>query len=472
VKDLTRGPIAAHLLSQAVPVAVNNLLQVAYYLTDLYFVARLGDSQIAGLSAASTIVFVVVAMTQMTGVAASTLIAQAAGRRDQYEANRAFHQALLMSGTAGVFTLACGYVLVASYMRLVSADEATAQAGVAYLHWFLPGLAMHFAIAPMTAALRGTALIARTMTIHVISIGLNICLAPILVLGWGPAEPMGTAGAGLATTIATFVMTVLLSFNFIGQKHFVSFDRRSLCVADMGLWWRMVRIGLPVSGDLVLSFVIFSIAHALISSFGVDAQGGFGIGSRINQVALIPAMAVAFAVAPVAGQNFGARSSARLRSTFQTALLIVTVLAAASMGLCLWQSRSFMQALTTDDQVIELGAEFLQMSCWTFIPQGVVWTCASMFRGFGDTWRGWCSSASRVVTFALPAMIIASTSHMVLNDIWTLYVFSVAVQALLSFMLLRRALESMRNIETPLRAFDATMAERSSNGGSNVGSKA
>jgi Na+-driven multidrug efflux pump len=269
---------------------------------------------------------------------------------------------------------------------------------------------------------------------------------------------MGTAGAGLATTIATFVMTVLLSFNFIGQKHFVSFDRRSLCVADMGLWWRMVRIGLPVSGDLVLSFVIFSIAHALISSFGVDAQGGFGIGSRINQVALIPAMAVAFAVAPVAGQNFGARSSARLRSTFQTALLIVTVLAAASMGLCLWQSRSFMQALTTDDQVIELGAEFLQMSCWTFIPQGVVWTCASMFRGFGDTWRGWCSSASRVVTFALPAMIIASTSHMVLNDI--------------SFMLLRRALESMRNIETPLRAFDATMAERSSNGGSNVGSKA
>ncbi len=58
------------------------LLQTLYYLVDLYFVARLGDAAMAGVSAAGNLMFVIFALTQMLSVGAVTLISHAVGRKD------------------------------------------------------------------------------------------------------------------------------------------------------------------------------------------------------------------------------------------------------------------------------------------------------------------------------------------------------------------------------------------------------
>ena len=56
---------------------------------------------------------------------------------------------------------------------------------------------------------------------------------------------------------------------------------------------------------------IFSgVIYWIIRDFGAAAQAGFGIGSRVMQAIFLPAMAIAFAAAPIAGQNFGARHPA------------------------------------------------------------------------------------------------------------------------------------------------------------------
>ena len=57
-------------------------------------------------------------------------------------------------------------------------------------------------------------------------------------------------------------------------------------------------------------FAIMGVIYAVIRDFGAGAQAGFGIGARVMQSVFLPAMALTFAVAPVAGQNFGARDAA------------------------------------------------------------------------------------------------------------------------------------------------------------------
>ena len=59
MKDLTQGPITHHLVAMAVPIAIGMLFQTLYYLVDLYFVSRLGDAAIAGVSTAGTVSFVI-----------------------------------------------------------------------------------------------------------------------------------------------------------------------------------------------------------------------------------------------------------------------------------------------------------------------------------------------------------------------------------------------------------------------------
>src|SRR5262245_57904198 len=95
VRDLTVRPIRNHLLVMAFPIAAGMVFQTLYYFVDLYFVARLGDEAVAGVSVAGNVAFVVLALTQMLGIGTVALVSQAAGRKDQQEANVVFNQAVL-----------------------------------------------------------------------------------------------------------------------------------------------------------------------------------------------------------------------------------------------------------------------------------------------------------------------------------------------------------------------------------------
>jgi len=63
MKDLTQGPIGRLLVAMALPIAIGMLFQTLYFLVDLYFVSRLGDAAIAGVSTAGTVSFVILALT-------------------------------------------------------------------------------------------------------------------------------------------------------------------------------------------------------------------------------------------------------------------------------------------------------------------------------------------------------------------------------------------------------------------------
>ena len=55
MRDLTQGSIPRHLLHLAWPMAAGMVFQTLYYLIDLWFVARLGDAAVAGVSSAGTV---------------------------------------------------------------------------------------------------------------------------------------------------------------------------------------------------------------------------------------------------------------------------------------------------------------------------------------------------------------------------------------------------------------------------------
>ncbi|MGD2116433.1 MAG: MATE family efflux transporter, partial [Acidobacteriota bacterium] len=94
MRDLTEGSIPKHLLRLAAPIAAGMMFQTLYYLVDLYFVSRLGEAAVAGVSTAGNLQFVVIALTQVLGVGTMTLIAHAVGRRDRDDANLVFNQSL------------------------------------------------------------------------------------------------------------------------------------------------------------------------------------------------------------------------------------------------------------------------------------------------------------------------------------------------------------------------------------------
>jgi putative MATE family efflux protein len=437
MKDLTQGSIGRHIVKMALPIAAGMFFQTLYFLIDLYFVAHLGDAAIAGVGAAGNISFVVLALTQVLGVGTVTLISHAAGRKDQADANLVFNQSLALSASCAAAAMILGYGLCSSYMHALGSDAATALAGTRYLYWYLPSLALQFALVVMGSALRGTGIVQPTMIVQVLTVVLNAVLAPILIAGWITGHPMGVAGAGLASSIAVAVGVVLLGIYFHRLEKYVTFDSGAWR-PRMATWGRLLRIGLPAGGEFALMFVYMGVIYWITRPFGHDAQAGFGVGIRLMQSLFLPAMAVAFATAPIVGQNFGARRFDRVRETFTIASAMGCAIMAVLTLVSWWGASGLIRAFTTEPTAISVGTQFLHIISWNFVASGFVFTCSAAFQGLGHTLPSVWSSGSRLVTFVVPALWIAAQPAFQLTQLWYVSVTSVTLQALFSLWLVRR----------------------------------
>ena len=447
--DLTKGPITQHLIRMAAPIAIGMLFQTLYLLIDLYFVARIGDTAIAGVGAAGNLMFIVMAATQVLGVGTTSLIALAVGRKDQPDANLVFNQSLAIAMACMLLTALIGYPAIGPYMHTLGADAATQAAGVDYLRWYLPGLALQFALVAMGSALRGTGIAQPTMLVQVVTVILNAILAPVLIAGWGSGHPLGVAGAGLASTISIAVGVVMLALYFVKLEKFVRFDA-VLAAPRLQQWTRILRIGLPAGGEFALMFVYMAVIYTVIRDFGATAQAGFGIGGRIMQAIFLPAMALAFATSPVAGQNVGAGLFDRVRATFRSSIAIGSTIMFALTLLCQVKPDWFARGFTSDPAVIAVAAEFLHYISWNFVAQGIVFTCSGMFQALGNTVPSLLSSGTRLLTFALPVVWWSHQPGFELHDVWMASIASVTLQALFSLWLLRGQLQ--QRLQAPVAA--------------------
>ena len=436
MKDLTHGPVLRHLVALSVPIAAGMLLQTLYYLVDLYFVAGLGDAALAGVSAAGNVMFLVFALTQMLGVGTVTLVSHAVGRKDRADANHVFNQSVGLSIVLALATIAGGVGLAGPYMALLGADPATAAAGTAYLRWFVPGLALQFALVTMGSALRGTGIVKPTMVVQAATVLLNTALAPVLIAGWGTGHPLGVTGAALASTVSVAAGVVLLAGYFARLERYVEFHPAQWR-PRLATWARLLDIGIPAGGEFALMAVIIGVCYWIIRDFGAAAQAGFGIGSRLMQAIFLPAMAIAFATPALAGQNFGARRFERVRETFRAAGWSIAAIMAAITVLCQWKAAALVRAFTADADVVAVAGEYLRIISWNFIGSGLVFTCSGMFQALGNTWPALASKGIRLFTFAIPAVWLSRQPGFELVDVWHLSVATIVVEAVTSLWLLR-----------------------------------
>jgi len=366
-----------------------------------------------------------------------SLVAQGLGAKAFGDARLVFNQAFALSLIAAAVGLALGYAFGPAALGDIGADAATAAAGRAYLFAFLPALALMFPIAAMSAGLQASGGVGVPMMLQSPTVLLNALLSPPLIAGFGPVPALGVAGAGWASTIASLVGLGIL---------FVVFPRLQAHLRLSGgeakphpaVWRRIADIGLPAAGQWLLMFVVMAVIYWVIRGFGAAAQAGFGVGSRVLQAVMLPAMAVAFAAAPIAGQNYGARNVERVRAVFLQAAGIGSGLMLALTLLCQIRPEWLVAPFTSDAAVAAVAAEYLHISSWNFVAGGLIFVCAGLFQGLGDTKPGLFSAATRLVTFVLPVLWLARQPGLDLHEVWYLSVASMLVQAGVSLWLLRR----------------------------------
>ena len=454
MQDLTTGSLTGHLLKTTSFMLVSMIFQTLYILVDLFWVGRLGTDAIGAVGLAGNLSFIVIAITQVLGVGATTLVSHAAGRKDQDRAIFLFNQSQVLSMAAALLFLAVAMLTRHQYAASQAADEGMRIATEQYLLWFVPAMALQFAMVAMGAALRGTGNFKPGMLVQTGTVIINMVLAPFLIFGWGPFPEMGVSGAAVATFVAVLVGVVWISFYFVDAKAYLRFHFGHWS-PQLRVWWDMLKIGLPAGAEFAFMGIYIAVIYAITKPFGAAAQGGFTIGVRIVQSAFLPVVALGFAVAPVAGQNFAARKGDRVREAFKAAgsmaagamLVTAIVIYAAAPAL--------MHIFSKDPSVTDFGVEYLRIVVVTFVFSRVTFVTSSMFQALGNTIPSLITSACRTLFSIVPAIFLSRAAGFHLTWIWYLGIAAVLLQTTANLLLLQREFKrkldgAVASIATPV----------------------
>ena len=459
MQDLTTGPVTRHLLKTTGFMLVTMVFQTLYFLVDLYWVGRLGTDAIAAVSIAGNLTFIVLGLTQMLGVGTTTVVSHAVGRKEHDQALLLFNQSQVLAMITGFVFLIAGLLAMKPYSSAMSADPNTARLAVQYLTWFIPAMALQFALVAMGSALRAVGNFKPGMLVSTTTVIINMILAPFLIFGWGTGRPFGVAGAAMSSLIAIIIGVIWLTLYFIREDAYLHF-----VVADWGprvaIWKRILGIGLPAGFEFAITALYLVIVYSIMRPFGAPAQAGFGIGMRVIQAGFMPVVALGFAVAPVAGQNFGARHPQRVKDTFRDGALMAVGVMLLLAIICNIAPEAFIRVFSKDPAVIGVAATYLRIVSWNFMASGLIFVASSMFQAMGNTIPSLVTSGVRIIIVALPAYLLSKTSGFQLVWIWYLSVASVLIQLALSMLLLRREFRRRLDFE-PIVTAPARGGDRS-----------
>jgi putative MATE family efflux protein len=424
VQDLTTGSVTRHLLKTTGFMLVTMVFQTLYFLVDLYWVGRLGREAVAAVGVSGNLAFIVLAVTQMLSVGTTTHVSHAAGRKDNERANLVFNQSMLIGFASALLFFIVAMALKHAYARALAADETTVALTDEYLAWFIPAMSLQFPMVSMASALRGTGNFKPGMVVQTATVIINIVLAPVLIFGWPAGPALGVSGAAIATFVSIVVGTAWLATYFVGSSAYVRF-RPATWIPRMKLWGDMLKVGLPAGAEFALMAVNLVVVYAVSRRFGAAAQAGFGIGMRIVQAWFLPIVALGIAVAPVAGQNVGARQAQRVRDTFKSAAMLATIYMVLAAAVSIWASVPLISAFSNDPAVIAVGDEYIQIVAWNFVASGIVFVASSMFQALGNTVPPLMTSFARLVVTAVPVVLLSQLASF---ELWWVWYISVAAQ--------------------------------------------
>ena len=437
MQDLTTGSLSRHLLKTTGIMLVTMVFQTLYYLVDLYWVGSLGKEAVAAVGIAGILTFVVLALQQMLMVGTTALVSHAAGRKDHTAALLIFNQSQVLSSLVGVLLLVAGMGLRSWYARTLAPDPETERLAADYLLWFIPAMALQFAMVAMGSALRGVGNFRPGMVVSTATVVINLVLAPFLIFGWWTGLAFGVAGAAISTLVAVVIGVVWLTSYFLRPDSYLKF-----MTADwkprMDIWRQLLGVGLPTGVEFAFLSAYMVIVYAISRPFGAAAQAGFGIGQRIVQSGFMPVVALGFSVAPVAGQNFGARQPHRVKATFRDAAWMAGGVMLLLALICQLMPHRLIAFFSPDPAVIAVGEEYLRIVSWSFVASGVIFVASSMFQAMGNTVPSLISSSVRLALAAVPAAFLSRLPGFELHWMWYLSVAAILVQLTLSLLLLRR----------------------------------
>ncbi len=384
-QNFTEGSINRAIFLLSIPMILEMAMESLLAVVDIFFISRLNDNNaVTAVGLTESVSGIIYSMAMGLGMAATAMVSRRIGEKDSPGAAIAAVNALYIGAALSVIISLSGILFYKDVLRLMGASEEIVSVGSGYTLWILGGNFTIVGLFLINAIFRGAGNAAIAMQSLWIANILNMILDPILIFGWGPIEPMGVAGAAIATNIGRGAGVLFQLYYLYGEKGIIKI-RKSNIKIDWNIITRLLKIASGNVGQFLISTASWLFLARIIVNFGSAAFAGYQIAIRVIIFTILPSWGMANAAATLVGQNLGAKQPERAEESVWKAGFLNMVFLGLISIVFYFVSEPIMKFFSSDLEVIRYGTQCLRIVAFGYVFFGYGMVIVQSFNGAGDS---------------------------------------------------------------------------------------
>jgi Na+-driven multidrug efflux pump len=161
----------------------------------------------------------------------------------------------------------------------------------------------------------------------------------------------------------------------------IHFEKLEYFLPDMRVYKQFINQGLPASLNMLTMAVGSLILTYYVAHYGVNAVAGYGIGFRVEQLMLLPALGLSTAVLTLVSNNYGAKKYDRVILTLKTAIKYGFTIATIGIIVLTVFGKFLISQFDSNEIVVGFGVDYLLVEVWIFYAYVVLFVCVSTLQG-------------------------------------------------------------------------------------------
>ena len=357
--NLLEDNITSALTKLAIPLMGMSFLQMAYNLTDMFWIGKLGAGPVASVGTGGQLIWLSTGIHMLAQLGGQVLVAQNLGAGNTKKAGTYAHSALFLSA---VISIILGLIFIFASSPLIGFfklnDPQVVLDAKAYL--ISTGGCIFFLLAGklLTSLITTTGDSRTPFLATTVGLVFNMVLDPVLIFGLFGLPELGVLGAGIATVFAQAIVFFLLLLHTKKDTQlfcFVSFREKP----DFSACKRILKLSFPTALQNTLFPLISIYISRMVAGFGDNAVAVQRIGSQVESISWMTTEGFAIAVNSFIAQNYGAGNLERAKKGFYQSLAILSIFGCFSTILLIYFAEPIFSIFLSEPDVLIMGKEYL-----------------------------------------------------------------------------------------------------------------
>ena len=381
IKNLTEGPILKQLFALAMPIMATSFIQMAYSLTDMAWVGRLGSEAIAAVGSVGLLTWMTTSLALLNKVGSEVTVGQSIGMKDEEAAHNFATHNLTLSLVISLIWASILFVFSVPIINFYELKSHIAHNAVNYLRIVSTAFPFVFMSAAATGIFNASGRSKIPFTINGIGLLTNMVLDPlfIFVFDWK------TDGAAWATWIAqAFVFSLFVYQLKIKQilwdkfRFFGKFKRLFTI--------RIIKIGLPVASlNVLFAFVNMFLGRTASSVGGHLGLMAMTTSGQIEAITWNTSQGFSTALSAFVAQNFAAKKIERVMKALKSTIFMTLIFGTICTFLFVFYGNQIFAIFVPEKEAYEAGGLALRIDGYSQLFMMLEITLQGVFYGIGRT---------------------------------------------------------------------------------------